>query len=188
MNRKPTKLVEDLHAEFPLVVRTPYHVQIETANGPHNIWFTKNDDIRFQPCGDKDSYFTTATDLVKKLRSYDYTKTDLAFMQSITKFIGEIAGKSGIFVDAGWKGGKAKVAIIKSTANGDMDIAVRVIESPNSYAAEDWAIKTAAEIHPGDEPIFTDCQSAAKVNERAQWIPRGQNKQADALGNMRAAK
>lgn len=188
MIRSRTKLVEDLAAEFPVVVHTAYHIQIETANGPHNVWFTKRDDIRLQLCGNSDSFLTTSTELFKRLRGYDYSKTDLAFMQSLTKFIGEIAGRAGIFVDAGWKDGKAKVAIVKSHANGDMDIAVRLVETKNSYQAECWAINKAKELYPGNETIFTDCQPAAANNVRVEWVPREQNKQADSLGNMRGAK
>lgn len=46
------KLLEELSAEFSVIVHTPYHVQIETPRGPHNIWFSKGS-IKFQPRGDQ---------------------------------------------------------------------------------------------------------------------------------------
>lgn len=183
MNKE--KLLERLATEFPLIVRTEYHVQIETTNGPHNIWLTKSGSIRFKPCGAAESNFLSGDKLIQRLRNYDYGKTDLALMHSLTRFIGEVKGKSGIFVDAGWKNGKAKVAIIKSESWGDMDITVRHIDIESSYAAEEWAVITAAEMYPGDTPIYSDCQTVADSFPRVQWIPRKQNKQADSLGNMR---
>lgn len=111
-------------------------------------------------------------------------------MRDLTKFIGEIAGKMGIFVDAGWKNGKARAAIIKSEANGDMDIAVRTIEAQSSYHAELWAIGFALEHWPCEDTIHSDCKVAveATAHPRVVWIPREQNKQADSLGNMRGSK
>lgn len=178
------KLLERLSQEFVVHVRSAYHFQIDTGKGYHNLWFSKGL-LKLQLYGNSGWHYVTESKLLKELRAYNPGNTDLARMRSITAFISEVVGRTGIFVDAGWKNGKAKVAIIKSVSNGDMDITVRMIDAENSYAAEEWAILTAAELHPGKEPIFSDCQAAATKHPRAEWIPREQNKQADSLGNMR---
>jgi hypothetical protein len=80
------------------------------------------------------------------------------------------------------------VAILRG--NGiNYDIAVRQIEIATNVLAEDWAIKEAIKMYPGEETVFSDCDPAVKMNlPRARWIPRENNKEADYFGNMRKKK
>jgi len=184
------RLIEKLSAEFPVIVRTTFHIQIETVNGFHNIWSGKRG-LKYQLCGQQSTeHATSEAELIAKLRQYDYAKTDLAFMQGLTQFIGQIAGRVGVFVDAGWKKGQAKIAIIRQVASGDMDITVRLVKTETNIEAERLAIDKALEIYPEHGPVYSDCKPAVEMfdAERVQWLPRKQNREADALANLREKK
>lgn len=192
------KLIEKLSKEFPVIVRTEFHIQIELPPAGergqhlcyHNIWFTSNGSCKARLFGDVETYDVgdyfdlTPKKLLARLRSYDYTKTDLSAMQELTSFIAKVEDKQGIFVDAGYKKGSAKICVVRSQKNGDMDIAVRKVEAISNIDAEKQAILLASRLYPTDEPIYTDCKTLESL-ARVIWIPREQNKQADSLGNMR---
>jgi hypothetical protein len=178
------ELLGELSTDYSLIVRTQHHVQIKTTHGMHNIWFGKRG-ITFQPCGRQDARAVTANELKSELANYDYSDTDLALMQRLHLIVRKVEGKTGIFCDAGFSGGRARVAIVRAS-KGDYDITVRMIDVENSSQAEDWVIKKAFEMYPGDEPVFSDCESAVNANRpRAQWVSRKANKEADKFGNMR---
>jgi hypothetical protein len=181
------ELIEKLSAEYTVHVRTEYHIQIETKNGPHDLWFTKGR-IKFSPCGYNGWRYVTPNSLFKALERYDYEKTDLAAMRTVTGLISRIGSKTGIFVDAGWTKEAAKIAVVKIEENGDLDISVRSSQAESNTAAELEAIRYAADLHPTDEPIFTDCLPVVRLHARAVWIPREQNKHADKFGNVRKPK
>jgi hypothetical protein len=106
-------------------------------------------------------------------------------MQRLHLIVKKVEGKTGLFCDAGFSGGRARVAIVRAS-RGDYDITVRLIEAQDSLQAEDWAIKKAIEMYPGDEPVFSDCEPAVDANQpRARWVSRKENKEADSFGNMR---
>jgi fatty acid-binding protein DegV len=177
-------LLDDLSVDYSLIVRTQHHVQIKTTHGMHNIWFGKRG-ITFQPCGRQDARAVSPSELKSELANYEYSDTDLALMQRLHLIVRKVEGKTVIFCDAGFSGGRARVAIVRAS-EGDYDITVRLIETQNSEQAEDWAIKKALEMYPGNEPVFSDCQAAVNANQpRARWVSRRDNKEADSFGNVR---
>lgn len=179
------KLLEKLQALYTVLIRTNYHVQIEVQDGYHNIWFNKRGQIRCQLYGQDMAYWCGAKELLEWLKKYDYAKTDLAYMQSLSKLISEVSGKKGIFVDAGWKAGQTRMAVIRSYGDGDMDITVRCSKAATNIEAEIAVIKLAMNLYCEPVPIYSDCKTVCDQFERAVWIPRKQNKEADHLGNMR---
>jgi len=185
MNNK--QLIEKLSIEYTVHVRTEYHIQIETLNGPHDIWFSKGK-IKFSACGSEGWRFVTPASLFKTLERYRYERTDRAAMKEITKLVKKIGSKTGIFTDAGWSKEAAKIAVVRVYENGDLDIAVRKITSDSNTDAELAAVHFADELHPGEEAIFTDCLPIVKKHPRAVWIPRERNEKADTFGNVRKPK
>lgn len=181
---KKAHLLHRLAENYGLLVRTQYHVQIETPNGMHNIWFPQDGGIKFQACGHVKWRWVSPEQLLKELSSYNYDASNLAYMQRLSTLVKKLEGKKGIYTDAGFFGGKAKVAIIRMMDDG-YDIAVRDIEVASSADAEMWGVIKAAEMYPGNEPIHTDCQEVSLRHPRAKWIPREANREADQLGNMR---
>lgn len=171
-----------LAEKYPLIIRTPYHVQISTTNGYHNIWFNKYGDVKYAPCGQSKWKFVDLENLLKELKNYSYDNSEVVFLQSLSIFLKRIEGRTGIFVDAGFFEGNGKIAIVRAMA-GDYDITIRKIKCLNNVEAERLAVEKAAELYPGNEPIFTDCKTIS--HPRVQWIPRKSNREADCLGNMR---
>lgn len=181
------RLLARLREKYELIVQTQHHIQIEAAQGKHNIFLSKRG-VKIQPCGQQQARDITEKELLDELERYEYCSTDLALMQQLTLILKRVEGKEGIFCDAGFSQGRARVAVIRSF-NGDYDISVRLIEASDSVFAEDWAIKKAIELYPGDQPVFSDCEPAVQANQpRAKWIPRAANTAADRFGNMRGSK
>ena len=175
----------ELMKDYDVIPRTQHHVQIRTVHGMHNIFFDGGGGMKFQPCGQQKAHPVTENQLRSELKNYKYERSDLALMQRLTFLMQRIGGTTGIFCDAGFSNGRARVAIIRAHA-GDYDITVRQIEAETNIHAESWAIKKAMELYPGDEPVFSDCEPAVKANQpRARWISRKENREADHFGNVR---
>lgn len=180
-----TRLLKELGTEYEVIVNTPHHVQIPCAKGKHNIWITKNGDITFQPVGEREGHCTTPKALKEELKRFDYAKTDQGKMEEVIAFIRNVPIKEGIFVDAGWKDGRGRIAIIR-IKNGNIDVHIRQVRCKSAFEAEDMGIIFAAKTFPPDEPIFNDCKAAVEKNApRAKWLPREDNKDADKLSNLR---
>jgi hypothetical protein len=174
------KLVE----QYGAIVRTEFHLQIPTTGGHHDIWFSLRDGLKWRLYGDRKTTHGDASDLYGFLDRYNPVETDLGWMRSLTAFIAKIEGYRGIFVDAGWKEGVAKAAIVKVLKNGDMEIFTYQFHCSSSHLGEMEAINKAKTKWPG-ETIYSDCQGAAHATSGVQWIPRRRNQLADALGNRR---
>ena len=178
-------LIDDLAKSYKLIVNSEYHLQIEATGGKHDIWFTKKGEVKFKACGQQATRVVTPEQLKMELAKYSYDESDLALMRGLSLVVRKAAGRKGIFCDAGFSDGRARIAILRGTGQ-DYDIAVRQIEIATNVLAEDWAIKEAMRLYPGDEPVYSDCEPAVKMNApRAVWIPRKNNKEADHFGNMR---
>ena len=183
--RDVNQLIKELGKEYEVIVNTPHHVQIPCLKGKHNIWFTKTGLITFQPAGQREGHCTTPKALKEELKHFDYAKTDQGKMEEVIAFIRNVPIKEGIFVDAGWKDGRGRIAIIRINS-GNIDVYVRPVKCKSAFEAEDMGIKMAARSYPGDEPIFNDCKAAVEKNApRAKWLSREQNKDADKLSNLR---
>ncbi len=149
--------------------------------------------------------------MLRHLDGYKSSNTDLTKLQeSITaalcKFIDE-AGKyaarenirRAVFVDAGFKDGKARIGIVR--LDGDDVLAVRKnITAPDIHEAEWIAINegySLAQQMGNDVPVYSDSQSAVDRAKqtletvslgggvRVHWLSRKQNKHADHMANMR---
>lgn len=179
------RILERLAQHYPLLIRTEHHVQIQTAKGYHDIWFGK-EGTKVKFCGSRRVQPMGADRLMAELRAYSYGESDLADMQALHKLIDRAAETDGIFVDAGWKNGKAKVAVIRKQGTA-IDVHVRSVEAATCTEAEERAIAFAARCFPDPTaPIYSDCQAAVeKFKPRAVWLPRNANKDADKLANVR---
>lgn len=174
------KLVE----EHGAIVRNQYHMQIAFRTGYHDIWHGK-DGLKWKLFGMKKTDSGNPERLLAALLAYQSEDTDLARMQRLVTFLKRISGRTGVFVDAGWRAGKAKAAIVHAFGDGDCDILVRCFSADNAEQAELKIIELAHIRF--NTTIYSDCQSAVeKYGSPAVWIPRESNKEADSLGNMRS--
>jgi hypothetical protein len=179
-----------------------YHIQVNSPRGKHNIWMTGNGTLKLQLCGCRQVIAgLKISTLIKKIKQYSFTESDLAMMEhalNLTKFIQQSIVKktNGIFVDAGWKDGVAKIAVILIIGDHVAAESYR-IAAENSMQAELHAINFALNWKPfefdGTIQIYTDCKAAidwlcknGKRDPRIQWISREKNS-ADKIGNMRNA-
>lgn len=170
--------------QYGAIVRTEYHLQIVAGTGFHDIWFSTREGLKWRLYGDRKTTHGDPFYLYERLDRYDPVHSDLGQMRSLTAFVAKIQGYRGIFVDAGWKKGVAKAAIVKVLGNGDMEIFTYQFNCGSAHAGELEAINKAKAKWPG-ETIYSDCQGAAHTTTGVQWIPRRQNKLADSLGNRR---
>ncbi len=182
-------IIKALSEKYRPIVKSPHCIQIKLKEGRHNIWLTAKGAITFMPHGQQSGHSVTLEQLLKELEHYDYESTDLAAMSRLSYIMGRIdLNRTGIYCDAGFAEGRARAAIIR-VHGGDFDIAVRHIHAESSFAAEEWAIKEAIRMYPGDEPVFSDCLAAVEGNKpRAEWIARESNAEADQFGNVRKKK
>lgn len=212
-NVKKDKLVEALVNAFGAAavrVNTEHHVQVaSTPAGWHDIWISSKNGLKFSLQG-KRSIKTdiTVNDIISRIDGFNSTKTDLAAMHEALR-IGESIQHAqsvihdrkldrAVFVDAGFKDGKAKAAAIFITLDGDVDVRVRNIQIESSSNAEVRAVLLGMDLRnelcdDTSVPIFTDCQAIfghkdTKDVENVHWIPRIRNKGADRLSNMRKKK
>ena len=183
---KPRAILDAIAAEFPLIVRNEHHVQIDLGGGKfHDLWIAEHGrELKVRLYGERSTEFCENLGrLQKRLRAYTYESTDLASLRQIERLVELVKRKPGIWVDAGWKDGNARIAVI-ATAGFGFDVSVRDIEATTSSYAEEWAVEFAKKRYPGDAPIFTDHQALA--GGRVVWVPREENKAADKLSNLRA--
>lgn len=215
---KKDKIVEQLVATFGASVRvhTEHHMQVSAGeNQWHDIWVKKDNLIIYRLCGkrsSKESY--SIKDVIGVILHYKQKNTDIAAMRNALRLgesiqmahdvLSDHKLKNAIFVDGGWKEGKAKIAAILVRKNGDSDVKVRHIECKSSSEAEMFAMLLGYELrqtrdsqgiqHDDTEiPIYTDCQPIFTHPDLAHiknkhWIPRSRNKSADHLGNMRGRR
>jgi hypothetical protein len=175
-----TRLVE----EHGAIVRTQHHLQITCGKGFHNIW-TGKEGLKLQLYGHRNVNRASPEAILKYLAAYQPDKSDLATMQRLVSFLKRLGGRTGVFVDAGWKDGNAKVALVNLWADGDVDIKIRSFASPTCLDAEIRGIDLAHSIF-GDGEIYSDSQEAVKkYGGPARWLPRELNKEADLLANKR---
>jgi hypothetical protein len=178
----PERILEILGEEYQLIVRTTYHLQIAVQGGYHNLWITK-EGLKVQFHGKREAEIVRLKELTDRLKKYNYADTDLAAIQSIKSVIAKAGKKKGIFCDAGFKDGKARICVIR-IMEGQIDVRVKDVECKDNATAEWMAVQMAIGLYPGDETIHTD----SKVLEegRVKWIPRANNREADSFGNLRS--
>jgi hypothetical protein len=175
-----TRLVE----EYGAIVRTQHHLQITCGKGFHNIW-TGKEGLKLQLYGHRNVNRASPEAILKYLAAYQPEASDLATMQRLVSFLKRLEGREGVFVDAGWKDGKARAAMVRISKNGNMNIMVWNFESVSNMDAEIAAMRMAWETW-GHPIIHSDSQQAVKeFGNGSVWLPRELNKEADMLANKR---
>lgn len=177
-------------------VNTEFHVQVVAPRGFHDVWMAHNwTGFKLKLAGNKRiQHFKHVSRLTTALKTAMGAKTDLTDMEDVlrlTTLIRRASEKkqSGVFVDAGWKNGKAKIAVI---CIHETTMVARSFElyQPDSLAAEIAALEYALQYNPFElevlPPVFCDCTGAIQKinNPRVQWISRINNV-SDSIGNMR---
>lgn len=204
------KLVASLVKAFgsdSVRVNTEYHVQVRSyKSGWHDVWVNKDNNLSVRLNGKRGvKPCNSINDVISRIDSYNSARTDIVAMQEALH-IGESIQHAqsvlmdrqldkAIFVDAGFKNGKAKAAAIFITSGGDVDVRIRSIDIETSSQAELRAILLGMELRDEfgefDTFIFTDCQAlfeheTVKNAKNINWIPRIRNKGADRLSNLRS--
>lgn len=181
------------------------HIRIESVGlGWHDLYFADNGDMALRLKGKRGAAeVVSAKDIISRITIYQETKVGLAEIHEALK-LGECIQhayrvlidrrlEAAIFVDGGWRDGRAKIAAILVRDSGDSDICVRTVECQSSAIAEVRAVLLGYELRKDDDmdiPIFTDCQTVlghTMVSHvgNIHWVPRIRNKGADHLSNMR---
>lgn len=182
-------------------IRSPYHIQVLSDKGPHDIWLKKDGSLKFKRGGDNLVEDNISLDLIlKKIGSKAKTKVetmhdvlDFALMIKEAERTALALGRSGIFTDAGYKDGKARIAAIlvdgdeitaKSKSSVEKDTPIMNIQD-----AEMAAINLGLSMHPmltvfNDNKVVCDCLKS--TNPRVQWLPRDFMKAPDKLANFRS--
>lgn len=204
------KLVSSLVSAFgssSVRVNTEFHIQVQSksiGNGWHDIYLNAKGDMTLRLKGKRGGVIArSAKDIISRITKYQETKTELASMKEALKLGESIQHAnrvlvdhslhSAIFVDGGWKDGRAKIAAILVKDDGDVDIKVRSIECGSSSQTEVRAVLLGYELRANEDndiPIFTDCQAVLGHSllshvDNIHWVPRNRNKGADRLSNMR---
>ena len=171
-----------------------FHVQIKDGSAVHNLWDGK-DGYKVQLSGKKKVRPLPLHQIISYLASYNPAQhSDIARMEealALSQLINRAARQQadGVFVDAGFKGGKAKIAVIM--ISGDkMSAESYITTAADSTSAEIAAINFALTYDPWKTghslPIFTDSQNAVSMlkNPRVKWIRRDFNV-TDRIANLR---
>lgn len=188
-------MLDTIAEKFPIIVRNQNHIQIVHANKKFtDIWPMDFGALKVLLYGNHrwNMYYSDQfNDLICKLSKYDYqSNNDLARMRKLETLITKISGKDGIFTDAGWKEGRAKIAIIRIFGS-EMDISIREGQYSTSIEAEIIAIRYAHKLYPNATSIYSDCLAAVDDFNKtiegniAKWINRKKNKEADKMANLR---
>jgi len=175
-----------------VVVRSQYHIQVTSDKGNHDVWINKHGYIKFKRAGDRNVHEdielsgiyrhidrTGSTHIEKMQEMLDITKT-IESAQHAAKTIG-----NGVFTDAGWKEGKAKIAAIVIEGE-NIDAKVRVVSTKDINEAELYAIELGLSMN-NQLTIYNDNKGVCEKHEdsRVQWLSRKHIKAVDKLGNMR---
>lgn len=198
---KTERIVGELGKRFgPAVkVRTQYHVQIMLSSGTHDVWFGKFG-LKWKLAGRSSVVRGSADMLWTALDNYQPSQTDLAKMKSASELCRQIESATqstasmgifgGIFVDAGFKDGKARIGVVK--VEGEAVSAIRQpVEAANIQEAERLAIEEGIrQIGITGLFVFSDAKTVVESlgDLRVKWIERGLNKHADKMANLRGVK
>lgn len=199
-----TALTERFGKEF-VKVRTEHHVQVIFGKVKHDVWMTKDKIIKYKLHGQGGPASRTNLDnLLNVIDQHKPDASDLARMREaheLAESINEAQSrlkslglKAAVFCDAGVRDGLAKMGYIYvAQTDSGPTITAHVWHARCSIeTAEYSAIFYAVEEYRGepDLPIFSDNQQAvdkakAKHGDRINWLPRGKNKIADKIANLR---
>ncbi len=194
-NRVIARLVENFGAPVVLV-RSQYHVQVEVSMGRyHDVWLNDHGSIKWRLCGCRQTESGSVRRMVDRLNTFQPIHSDVEVMAAAVQLARDINGVSraaaqagiiqGVFCDAGYKDGRARIALIALLDEGRIEANVMPVEAADSQAAEEQAIQYALGRY--DMLVYSDCESAVlRINDpRVHWIDRRSNRTADSLANLR---
>lgn len=177
------KLIEKIARDVnKVIIRSEYHAQISVGKRQyHDIWVTKNDVIKVKMFGEAKSKIVDFDKLVSTFGGYVKESTTYARAELRKRATG-----FGIFVDASYCQGQGRVAILRRQQNGDVDLIIRNRQFFSSVQAEEWGVREAMRLWPGED-VYCDCQGVVrKVKDvNVHWIPRDMNMETDGLTRCR---
>jgi hypothetical protein len=145
--------------EFLKILSNDHFIKINymiVINGMYNLYINPKGQIKFGKLLEKSTLIESYEEVLKIITVDD-----------------------AVYVDAGFKNGKSKIAVVKP----GKDILIKTIQADSAIDAEKQAVQFALEQYK-NETIYTDCKSAV-ICDRVKWIPRMLNKAADAFANLR---
>lgn len=181
-----------------VIVRNEYHAQVKAGDKHHNIYMDGAGAISWRLAGHRGVERGRPGTLVARLKAYGPEKSDVSQMQQALDMAHTVRGllaKSeeagivdGVFCDAGWKPGDARISVV-SIQPDEVRAVVRKVQAATSVVAETRAVELAMELYPGRQ-IYTDCKHVAQRFARlgVSHIPRTENRAADKLANVRGKK
>lgn len=199
---KAPRLVEILATEFGkenILVHSEYHVQVVVSGTTkkHDVWLNRFGQLKWKLSHSRDVSSGSHDKMLHRMRRHDVKKTDFAEMQNAQQLSNAIARVSrlasenhiqrGIFCDAGFKDGRARISII-AVLGDEVEAFSHPMEATSIDVAERAAIDRALAKYNDDTLcIYSDSQSVVQSfgSPRIRWIPRGQNRDADRLANLR---
>lgn len=169
---------------------TPHHFQIRFKDAIHNIWKSKKNGVLVQYAGSRDSIKVMSANIILNTLATTAQQQHTRQAEELRQFTSFMRqskqnGRDGVFVDAGFKDGRARVAMIfvEGEYMAAESFTLDNIKSPSE--AEEAIIRYALQRHPNAN-VYSDCQPV--VNKLARpnlfWLPREKNI-ADAFGNLR---
>lgn len=196
------KLIKQLSEHFGdrIKVNSPYHVQVLSSKGKHDIWMTKGGYVRFKVAGKRAIHEgAQAQFIIRKIKETGNTVTDVERMKdivSVTKtldsfkpYIEKIG--NAVFTDSGFKAGKARIAAIV-VVDDEITIKSRMVTVATSYEGEKAAITLGLSLVESEYStnlcVYNDnkaaCELFRKQGQNVKWLSRKSNA-ADRVGNMR---
>jgi len=197
------KLIRKLGERYGdrVVINSEYHIQVDSDKGLHDIWLNRHGEIKFKPAGNRNIIEHTSVEIIFKTID-SMKKTHVESMQEmldVAQFIGQCEQQAdkignGIFADAGFKDGKARIAAVMML-NGDIEAKATTVKADNIIHAEQIAIELALDLqreHSDILTVYNDNQTACKNMQNkgydcVKWLSRKFTKAADKIGNMRSA-
>lgn len=202
------RLLCDTFGKDHVLVRSPHHIQVQQQSALHNIWIDSSHVVKYKLADQAGRAHVARSpqQLLQAVRRHSHDVTDLVNMRKaleLSELIDTAKAAlplcgvpSAVFVDAGMKEGQAQIGVVQVSIEADGEY-VRAESRPSvatqSHAAEDAAIEYAATWAAPELLIYCDNRSSvdrarAKHGDRIRWLPRGQNKVADRVANLRGTK
>ncbi len=191
-----TRLCEAVGKERVLI-HGPFHVQVKEGARRHDIWFNKNGGVKWKLAGNRNVANGSIEKMIAAITGYNVSDSALhqmtlaqelgATMQQAVDWAANHGIKKGVFCDAGFKNGRAKISTVRIEKDS-VTVEIRYGSFDTSYAAEEFAIHFAlTSSHNAHLTIYSDCKNAVDNlgYNRVVWIPREQNKAADKMANLR---
>ncbi len=202
------RLLGDTFGKESVIVCSPHHIQVRQQSTLHNIWIDASQIVKYQLAGQagRAVIATSPQQLLGAIRGHDHADSDLVNMRKALELSDLIvSAKSAlplcgvsraVFVDAGIKDDRAQIGVVQVGREADGEH-VRAESHPcdakTSSAAEAAAIEYASTWAAPETLIFSDNRTAVERarkthGDRIRWIPRGQNRVADRVANLRGKK